>query len=68
MRGRFNYQGLDRMALSGGWASGISDDQYDKLEEDYAAFSRDTADAALKDLELLPRDELEDPEVPGSSN
>jgi hypothetical protein len=27
-----HYQGLDRMALSGGWAPGISDDQCDELE------------------------------------
>jgi hypothetical protein len=63
-----HYQGLDRMALSGGWAPGISDDQCDELEEDCTAFARDMAAAALKDLELLPRDELEDPEVPGSLN
>jgi hypothetical protein len=63
-----HYQGLDRMVLSGGWAPGISDDQCDELEEDCAAFARDMADAALKDLERLPRDESEDPEVPGPSN
>jgi hypothetical protein len=63
-----HYQGLDRMALSGGWAPGISDDQCDELEEDCTAFACDMAAAALKDLELLPRDELEDPEVPGSLN
>jgi hypothetical protein len=58
-----HYQGLDRMALSSGWAPGISDDQCDELEEDYAAFARDMADAVLKDLELPPRDESEDPDV-----
>jgi hypothetical protein len=63
-----HYQGLDRMALSGSWAPGISDHQCDELEEDYAAFTRDMADAALKDLKLLPRDEPEEPEVPGHSN
>jgi hypothetical protein len=63
-----HYQGLDRTALSGGWAPDISDDKCDELEEDYAAFARDMTDAALKDLELLPRDESEDPEVPGPSN
>jgi hypothetical protein len=63
-----HYQGLDRMALSGGWAPGISDDQCDELEEDCTAFARDIVDAALKDLELLPRDESEDPEVLGPSN
>jgi hypothetical protein len=63
-----HYQGLDRMTLSGGWAPGISDNQCDELEEDCAAFARDMADAALKDLELLPREESEDPEVPGLSN
>jgi hypothetical protein len=26
-----HYQGLDRMALSGGWTPGISDDQCDEL-------------------------------------
>jgi hypothetical protein len=48
------YQGLDRMALSGGWAPGISDDQCDELEEDCTAFARDMANAALKDMKLLP--------------
>jgi hypothetical protein len=45
---------LDRTVPSSGWAPGISDDQCDELDEDYAAFARDMADAALKDLELLP--------------
>jgi hypothetical protein len=63
-----HYQGLDRTVLSGGWAPGISDDQCDELEEDCAAFTHDMADAALKDLELLPQDESEDPEVPRPSN
>jgi hypothetical protein len=49
------------MALSGGWAPGISDVQCDELEEDCASFARDMADAALKDLELLPQDASEDP-------
>jgi hypothetical protein len=56
-----HYQGLDHMALSGGWAPGISDAQCDELEEDCASFARDIADAALKDLELLPQDAPEDP-------
>jgi hypothetical protein len=63
-----HYQWLDRTALSGGWAPGISDDQCDELEEDCAAFTHDMADAALKDLELLPQDESEDPRVPGPPN
>jgi predicted unusual protein kinase regulating ubiquinone biosynthesis (AarF/ABC1/UbiB family) len=63
-----DYQGLDHTALSCGWAPGISDDQRDELEEDCCAFARDMADTTLKDLELLLRDELEDPEVPGPSN
>jgi hypothetical protein len=63
-----HYQGLARTVLSGGWAPGISDDQCDELEEDCTAFAHDMADAALKDLELLPRDEPEDPEVPAPSN
>jgi hypothetical protein len=63
-----HYQGLDRTALSGGWAPGISDDQCDEIEEDCAAFACDLADAALKDLELLPQDELEVLEVPGPPN
>jgi hypothetical protein len=50
-----HYQGLDRIALSGGWAPDISDDQCDELEVDCAAFTREMADAALKDLELLPQ-------------
>jgi hypothetical protein len=60
-----HYQGLDRMALSGGWAPGISDNQCDELEVDCAAFASEMADAALKDLELLPQDESEVPGVPG---
>jgi hypothetical protein len=63
-----HYQGLDRRTLSGGWAPGISGDQCNELEEDCAAFARDMTDTALKDLELLPRDESEDLEVPGPSN
>jgi hypothetical protein len=59
-----HYQGLDRMALSGDWAPGISDAQCDELEEDCASFTRDMADATLKDLKLLPHDALEDPEAP----
>jgi hypothetical protein len=31
-----HYQGMDHMALSGGWAPGISYDQCDELEVDYA--------------------------------
>jgi hypothetical protein len=42
-----HYQGLDRMALSGGWAPGISDAQCDELEEDCASFARDMTDATL---------------------
>jgi hypothetical protein len=60
-----HYQGLDRTALSGGWAPGISDDQCDELETDCAAFAREMADTMLKDLELLPQDESEAPGVPG---
>jgi hypothetical protein len=52
-----HYQGLNRMTLGGGWALGASDDQCDELEEDCAAFAREMADAALKDLDLLPHDE-----------
>jgi hypothetical protein len=63
-----HYQGLDRTTLSGGLAPGISDDQCDELEEDCAVFAHDMADAALKDLELLPQDESEAPGVPGPPN
>jgi hypothetical protein len=63
-----HYQGLDRTALSGGWAPGISDDQCDELEEDCVAVAREMADTALKDLELLPQNESEDPGVPGPPN
>jgi hypothetical protein len=63
-----HYQGLDHMALSGGWAPGISDVQCDELEEDCASFARDMADATLKDLELLPQNALEDPEALEPSN
>jgi hypothetical protein len=63
-----HYHGLDRMVLSGGWAPGISDAQCDELEEDCASFTRDMADAALKDLELLPQDAPEDPEAPEPSS
>jgi hypothetical protein len=44
------------MALSGCWAPGISDVRCDELEKDYAAFARDMADTAIKDLDLLPED------------
>jgi hypothetical protein len=63
-----HYQGLDCMALSGGWAPSISDAQCDELEEDRASFVRDMADATLKDLELLPQDASEDPKAPGPSS
>jgi hypothetical protein len=55
-----HYQGLDRMALSGSWAPGIFNAQCDELEKYCASFARDMADAALKDLELLPQDAPED--------
>jgi hypothetical protein len=63
-----HYQGLDRMMLSGGWAPSISDAQCDEHEEDCASFAHDMADAALKDLELLPQDTPEDPEAPKPSS
>jgi hypothetical protein len=63
-----HYQGLDRMALSGGWAPDISDTQCDELEEDCASFAHDMADTVLKDLELLPQDASEDPEAPEPSS
>jgi hypothetical protein len=63
-----HYQGLDRMALSGGWAPGVSDDLCNELEEDCPAFAREMADATLKNLELLPQDELEAPGVPRPPN
>jgi hypothetical protein len=56
------------MALSGGWAPGISDEQCDELEEYCTPFACDMADAALKNLELLPQDASEDPEAPGPSS
>jgi hypothetical protein len=62
-----HYQGLDSPVLSGGWALGVSDEQCEELE-DCAAFAREMADAALKDLELLPQDESEAPGVPGPPN
>jgi hypothetical protein len=63
-----HYQVMERMALSGGWAPGISNDNCDELELDCAAFSHDMADAALKDLELQPQEESEAPGVPGPPN
>jgi hypothetical protein len=63
-----HYQGLDRMTLSDGWAPVISDDQCDELEVDCAAFAREMADTALKDLELLPQNESEVPGAPGTPN
>jgi hypothetical protein len=63
-----HFQGLDRMALTGCWAPGISDEQCDGLEEDCAPFARDMDAAALKDLELLPQDASEDPGAPGPSS
>jgi DNA repair exonuclease SbcCD ATPase subunit len=63
-----HYQGLDRTALSGGWAPGIPDDQCVALEQDCAVFAHEMADAAMNDLELLPQDEPEAPEVLGPPN
>jgi hypothetical protein len=63
-----HYQGLDHMALSGGWAPSISDEKCNELEKDCASFARDMADAVLKDLELLPQDAPEDPEAPRPSS
>jgi hypothetical protein len=63
-----HYQVLDHTTLSGGWAPGISDEQCDELEEECIALARETADATLKDLELLPQDESETPRVPGPPN
>jgi hypothetical protein len=65
-----------RVALPGAGPNGaeqrlgpcISDAQCDELEEDCASFARDMADAALKDLELLPQDAPEDPEAPEPSS
>jgi hypothetical protein len=34
-----HYKGLDRKTLSGGWAPGYSDEEYNKLEADRAAFA-----------------------------
>jgi hypothetical protein len=63
-----HYQGLERTELSGGWAPGIPDNQCGELEQDCAAFTHEMANATLKDLELLPQDEPEAPEVPGPPN
>jgi hypothetical protein len=60
-----HYQGLDRTTLSGGWVPGVSDDHCDELEVECAAFAREMADAVLKDLELLPENEIEAPGVLG---
>jgi hypothetical protein len=62
------YQGLNCTTLSGSWAPGITDDYCNELEQDCATFTCETADATLKDLELLPQDEPEAPEVPGPLN
>jgi hypothetical protein len=62
-----HYQQMDRIALSGGWAR-VSPTTYVTNWRKTAAFAHNMADAALKDLELLPQDEPEDPEVPGPSN
>jgi hypothetical protein len=63
-----HYQGLDRMELSGGRAPGISDTQCNELERDCTSFTRDMANATLKDLELLPHNTPEDPVSPEPSN
>jgi hypothetical protein len=55
-------QGMDCTALSGGWAPGIPDNQCNALEQDCTAFAHE------KDLELLPQDEPEAPEVPEPPN
>jgi hypothetical protein len=54
-----HYHGLDRTALSGGWAPGSSDDHCDQLKEDCAAFTRAMADVAMRDLNLIPQYTLE---------
>jgi hypothetical protein len=41
--------------------------QCDELERDCASFTHDMADAALKDLELMPQDITEDSECPEPS-
>jgi ABC-type hemin transport system ATPase subunit len=58
-----HYQGMDRMALSGGWAPSVSDTQCNELERDCTSFSRDMADA-----KLLPQDAPEDSEGLEPSN
>jgi hypothetical protein len=63
-----HYQWPVRTALRGGWAPGVSDEQCDELEEDYATFAREMADATLNDLELLPQDESKAPGVPEPPN
>jgi hypothetical protein len=63
-----HYQGLDHMALSGGWGPNISVEQCDELQLDCTAFAHDMANATLKDLELLPQDESEAPGVPWPPN
>jgi hypothetical protein len=40
-----HYQGLDRMALSGGWAPDISNAKCDELEEDSASFAPEDPEA-----------------------
>jgi hypothetical protein len=51
-----HYQGLDLQELSDGWASGYSNEELDKIEEDCATFAQAMTDAAMKDLDLIPRD------------
>jgi hypothetical protein len=57
-----HYQGLDRMALSSGWAPGSSNEYCDRLEEDCASFAYDMTDTAMKDPDLILGDAPEDQE------
>jgi hypothetical protein len=60
-----HYQGLDRMALSSGWAHGSSDEHCDQLEEDYASFARDMADVAMKKLDRYQETHQKTETTPG---
>ena len=47
-----HYPGLERVPMSGGWASGNEDDEYDELEAKEAGFTDTLAALAMAELGL----------------
>ena len=47
-----HYANMERVPLSGGWAPGYADAEYDEIEAGSAEFADVVAAAAMKDLGL----------------